>query len=219
MSIFGKIGGIVSGVVGGFVSGGPVGAIAGGVKGVVGGGQKQFPASVPGITFDPRIITDTIAKILPQGRCNPPAVMRNGICQTPTPGVVGFGQRVIPGGATGFEVAPANCSDFGEAVNGQFGVALVPATCQQTTHRCPSGAVLGRDGLCYNKSQISNKERLWPQGRRPLLTGGEMRAISTAASAAKKLQRKQKQLISMGMLPSASRGRRVPAGHKAKLSH
>ena len=101
---------------------------------------------------------------------------------------------------------------FGEAVMGRFGAGLKPAFFSQQVRRCPRGAILGApeaDGtsLCYNRGQISNKQRAWPRGRRPLLTGGEMRAISIASSAADKLQRKQKQLQKMGMLklPAARR--------------
>jgi hypothetical protein len=67
--------------------------------------------------------------------------------------------------------------------------------------------VLGADGYCYNKSQISNKERMWPKGRRPLLTGGDMGAITKAARAAKRLQAAQTKLQTLGMLKKPSRPR------------
>ena len=81
---------------------------------------------------------------------------------------------------------------------------------------------MGTDGLCYNKRDISNKERFWPRGRRPLLTGGEMRCISIASSAAKKLQRKQKQLRELGLLkapPTRRPKKQLAAGHHAHVSH
>jgi len=89
------------------------------------------------------------------------------------------------------------------------------------TRICPRGSVLGKDGLCYNKRDIPNSQREWPRGRRPLLTGGEMRCISVAASAAKKLQRKQKQLMAMGLLkrPASRRAARLAPGHHAHVSH
>jgi hypothetical protein len=99
----------------------------------------------------------------------------------------------------------------GEAVMGQFGAGLVPnsETVQRTNCNFPGvrGMVLGADGYCYNKSQISNKERMWPKGRRPLLTGGDMGAITKAARAAKRLQATQGKLQKMGMLKKPSRPR------------
>ena len=60
--------------------------------------------------------------------------------------------------------------------------------------------VVANDGLCYNRSQISNKERMWPRGRRPLLTGGEMRAISIASRAAGRLTRTAVRLQDIGLI-------------------
>jgi len=135
-----------------------------------------------------------------------------------------FGQFVQPTvkqaelrAAEGLAVDPA----AGVPVMGRFGAGFEPSIFMTDTRRCGRGAVLGVDGICYNKRDLRNNERFWPRGRRPLLTGGEMRAISTASSAAKKLQRKQKQLESLGLLKRpASRSRRaLPAGHKAELRH
>ena len=96
----------------------------------------------------------------------------------------------------------------GAAVRGRHGAALEPVREPTITRRCLRGMVLGNDGLCYNKRDITNAERWWPRGRRPLLTGGEMRAISVAARAAGKLETKTKQLRKMGMLkPLPKRGR------------
>lgn len=117
---------------------------------------------------------------------------------------------------------------FGEAKMGRFGAGLKPAVFSQQQRRCPRGSVLGApeaDGtsLCYNRRDISNKERMWPRGRRPLLTGGEMRAISIAASAAKKMQAKQKQLQELGLLKKPTSRPRAPKqlapGHHAHVAH
>ncbi len=124
-------------------------------------------------------------------------------------------QATLPSG----EVAGIPLS-FGEAKMGRFGAGLEPAIRDVMTRICPRGAVLAVDGLCYNRRDIRNSERAWPRGRRPLLTGGEMRCISVASSAAKKLQRKQKQLEQLGLLKRPSRARRaLPAGHVAKVVH
>lgn len=111
----------------------------------------------------------------------------------------------------------------GEAVMGQFGAALVPnvETIQRATCNFPGvrGMVLGADGYCYNKSQIANKERMWPKGRRPLLTGGDMGAITKAARAAKRLQATQGKLQKMGMLKKpSSRPRARAAGGPPRVT-
>jgi len=72
---------------------------------------------------------------------------------------------------------------------------------------CLKGMQLGNDGICYNKSQISNKQRQWPAGRKPLLSGGDMRAISIAARAGRRLEGATKRLQRLGMMkkPTARR--------------
>ncbi len=130
-------------------------------------------------------------------------------------GISEFLKSVIPGGESGrFE--------FGEAVMGRYGAALVPGVRPGETMICPPGAVLGNDALCYDRRNISNKQRLWPRGRRPLLTGGEMRCISIASAAARKLQAKEKQLQDMGMLkkPAPRRQQKqIGPGHHAHVAH
>jgi hypothetical protein len=110
----------------------------------------------------------------------------------------------------------------GEAVMGQFGAALVPNSEQILRTNCNfpgvRGMVLGADGYCYNKSQISNKERMYPKGRRPLLTGGDMGAITKAARAAKRLQATQSKLQKMGMLKRPSRPRARAAGGPPRVT-
>ena len=119
--------------------------------------------------------------------------------------------------AEGLALDPA----AGVPVMGRFGAGFEPSVFMTDTRRCGRGAVLGIDGICYNKRDLRNNERWWPRGRRPLLTGGEMRAIATASSAAKKLQRKQKQLESLGLLkrPAPRTRRALPAGHRVELRH
>ena len=105
---------------------------------------------------------------------------------------------------------PAAGQEVGEAVMGRYGAALVPGVMVIDRSVCLRGMQLGNDGLCYNKSQISNKQRMWPRGRRPLLTGGDMRAIGIASRAGTKLERTTKRLRSLGMmkpLPKGSGGR------------
>ena len=109
--------------------------------------------------------------------------------------------RDLPGG---FEV--------GEAVMGQYGAGLVPGSQPIDRAVCLKGMQLGNDGICYNKSQISNKQRMWPAGRKPLLTGGDMRAISIAARAGRRLEGTTKRLQKLGMMrKAASRRALAPA--------
>lgn len=218
-----KIFGGIKGAIGGILSGSPLGIIGGAVGGFLGGGKA--PAELvsqgcpPGFFFDGR-------------GCVPSTVVGRAISQIPGP-IGGAGGSLLAAAAKrqqerqlGIREAPLALGpgedQFGAMVLGQFGAGLEPAVRDTMTRICPRGSVLGKDGLCYNKRDIPNSQREWPRGRRPLLTGGEMRAISVAASAAKKLQRKQKQLQSLGLLkrPTAPRRRLpAPAGHSVTLEH
>ena len=229
-----KFGRAVGGAVGGFIKGGPVGAVGGAVTAFVGGGLATGQAGCP-----PGF------NLTAEGGCAPRSARVGGrfrrfrqefqqpraIDVTPVPGVVGFLQRTIPGGETGLEVLPSDGGEVvpmgpavgtGQAVVGRFGAGIAPFVRSSQIRDCPRGMVLAVDSLCYNRRDLRNSERFWPRGRRPLLTGGEMRAISTAASAAKKLQRKQKDLMKLGLLPKPTARRRAPsgvAGHRATLEH
>jgi len=200
----------------------------GAAKKVVGAGLKYFAgiATVPGTSttvipgksfggYDggTRVQTRTFSGM---GPCAPGYTWREGpgggSCVSPTPGFKGKVQRTLPGGRTGYDPA-----EYGEAVMGQFGAGMIPATMEGVTRRCPRGAVLATDGLCYNTRDLANKNREWPRGRRPLLTGGEMRAISIASAAAAKFERTQKRLQRMGMIKTPRRiaARRQPVAHRA----
>lgn len=87
-----------------------------------------------------------------------------------------------------------------DAVMGRYGAAYVPGRHVINRSVCLPGDLVGKDGLCYDRKSLTNKERMWPRGRQPLLTGGEMRAISIASRAAGKFERTQKRLQKMGMI-------------------
>lgn len=207
-----KIFGGITGAIGGFLGGGPLGALKGGVSGFGRGGQKpQFPVQV----FQPPQQQQLQAPGCGQGftwdfsqqRCV--ALQGRG-----KGGLKQVLEELLPGGGTGF-------IPFGEATMGRFGAGMEPGIRSTETRVCPRGAVLGQDGLCYNRRDLRNNERFWPKGRRPLLTGGDMRCISVASAAAKKLQRKQKQLEQLGMLKKPAR-RAAPAlapGHVGVVKH
>lgn len=152
----------------------------------------------------------------PRTPCIPP-FFRNtatGKCELdliPGPGGGGTGsQRDFMGGPQG--------GPPGEAVMGRYGAALAPGSMMIDRATCLRGMQLGDDGLCYNKGQISNKQRMWPAGRKPLLTGGEMRAITVAATAGRRLERASKRLQKIGLMkkpPSRARVQAQTARHHA----
>lgn len=93
----------------------------------------------------------------------------------------------------------------GEAVMGQYGAALQPGSLMVDRAVCLRGMQLGNDGLCYNKGAISNRQRMWPAGRKPLLSGGDMRAISIAARAGRRLEGATKRLQKIGLMKKPTR--------------
>lgn len=204
-----KIFGGIKGAIGGFLGGGPLGAVGGAFRGITSGRNRGFVPPIPIQTFSPPprcpegFFTDT------SGQCAPLRTARSG-------GIRGIVERLLPGGETGFQ-------DFGEASMGRFGAGLEPGVRSIDTRVCPRGTVLAVDGLCYNRTAIKNSDRMWPRGRRPLLTGGDMRAISIASRAARRLQAKQKQLQELGMLKAPTARRRgqkkLPSGHHAHVAH
>lgn len=110
----------------------------------------------------------------------------------------------------------------GEAVMGRYGAALVPGSRIIDRAECIRGMVVGNDGLCYNKSQIKNADRMWPKGRRPLLTGGDMAAISKAARAAGRLERTTKRLQKIGLMKRPAKGasrRQIAAEIRTEMHH
>jgi len=101
---------------------------------------------------------------------------------------------------------------IGAVVMGRYGAGERPGNMVVNRAVCRPGMVIGDDGICYNRSQLKNSEHEWPRGRRPLLTGGDMRAISTAARAGRRLERTTKRLQKIGMMKKpAPRARRLPA--------
>lgn len=102
-----------------------------------------------------------------------------------------------PGGdpaLTGSIDQPSGADGYGPAVKGWYGVGIVPRVEAVTTRRCPRGMALGRDGVCYDRRRLRKSDRAWDPGTKPLLTGGERRAIARAAAAGRKLDRAKKGL-------------------------
>jgi len=154
--------------------------------GFLGGGGCVFPFRI-----DPRT-----------GQCRLFLGTQSGRDDDPLP------QRQLgPGAAAG---TPVVSGDVGEAVMGRFGAAMVPGNMVIDRAVCLPGMQLGNDGLCYNKGAITNKQRQWPKGRKPLLSGGEMRAISIAARAGSRLEGATKRLQAIGLMKTPTRRRSRP---------
>lgn len=93
---------------------------------------------------------------------------------------------LAPGGS------PAMTPQQGTPVAGWYGVGLAPTQVTRTVRQCPPGFALGKDGVCYDG--LPRGKRAHDPGRRPLLTGGDMAAITKARQAAGRLLRTQKSL-------------------------
>jgi len=217
--IFGGIS-AVAGLAGGFIPGASTisaitGRLAGRAAGRTGGITSAVPGVFPGsegaggFSGGAKRVLGTTKASCPEGF----ALDASGRCARS--GITGTIQRFLPGGETGFA--------FGEATVGRFGAGLEPFVRGGETRICPRGAVLGIDGLCYNKRDLKNADRFWPRGRQPLLTGGEMKCIAVASRAAGKIRTKTKQLQKLGMLPKPTRRaparRQIAAGHHAHVEH
>lgn len=143
--------------------------------------------------------------------CRLPSVRIGSRCINPFSRIAGPQQLItrpeqtFPGGGVSGAV--------GEAVVGQYGAALVPGSRIIDRAVCLPGMVLGTDSLCYNSYRFPNRQRMWPRGRKPLLTGGEMRAISIASRAATRLTNTAQRMHEIGLLkkPITTRRRKKKA--------
>ena len=111
-----------------------------------------------------------------------------------------FGNCVFKLGALEGPDDPMARAEVGGVVMGRYGAAYQPGSQIVDRAVCLSGDLVADDGLCYPRGSITNRQRAWPKGRRPLLTGGEMRAISIAARAGGRLERAQKRLQKIGLM-------------------
>lgn len=116
---------------------------------------------------------------------------------------------------------PERRFEVGDAVMGRYGAAYHPGSQIVDRAICLAGDVVGDDGLCYPKSSLTNRQRAWPRGRRPLLTGGEMKAISVAARAGKRLEMAQKRLQKIGLMkkPAPRRAKQITSGPTSHHHH
>ena len=155
---------------------------------------------------------DVGLSLVDRGPCDDPALIRapDGHCVA-----VGSGHhRKHFGGVVGGPAGPV-----GDPVMGRYGAGETPGSKLIDRAVCRRGMQLGDDGICYNKAQITNKQRMWPAGRKPLLTGGDMRAISIAARAGKRMDGATTRLRRLGMMKKApvSRLPKTPPVHQRLL--
>ena len=75
---------------------------------------------------------------------------------------------------------------------GMYGAGFIPAVETRAVSKCPTGTVLGDDGICYKG--LRRSQRMWDPGMKPLMTGGDRAAIARAKRAAKALVREQKKI-------------------------
>jgi len=137
------------------------------------------------------------------------------------PGLINIGGRCVditaalPGGrpftSDPIISAPAGRMPPSPMGSSRVGGGFAPEMVASTRSDCGPKHLLGWDGLCYPKRGFPNKDRMWPKGRAPLLTGGERNAITTANRAAKKIERTTKQLQRMGMIKKPNPRRRIAA--------
>jgi len=208
-----RILGGIKGAVSGLVGGGPGGLIRGGLSGFLAPRRPLGPAQRtdldPRRRTVPRTTTArpslTSAREKNEGRAlkfPELAVGPNGRgCRIPGQRRDQFGDcSFFLGEFKGPNGDAAVTAPVGDAVMGRYGAALQPGSMMIDRAVCLRGMQLGNDGLCYNRGAITNKQRMWPAGRKPLLTGGEMRAINIAAAAGRKLEGATTRLQKLGML-------------------
>lgn len=72
-------------------------------------------------------------------------------------------------------------------VNGRYGTGVVPVAVARERLECPTGYILGKDEICYDR--LRKGDRKHNPGTKPFLTGGEVAAIRKANRLKKKFVR------------------------------
>lgn len=150
----------------GFVTGGVPGAAAGFGEGFF--GPTDSPIAQPG-AFGGMGATCPDGSFPIAGRCVDPLAF-------------------IPGGD------PLVSTRTGVAVMGAFGIpAMTPAVVGQINgrpiRRCPSGAVLGKDELCYMKGSIPRQFRKWAPAPKPPMSAADAKALRRIGTLQKKVKK------------------------------
>ncbi len=107
---------------------------------------------------------------------------------------------------------PDGEAPMGDAVMGMHGVGVAPGIMSINRSVCGRKMVLGDDRICYNKG-LSNSKRMWPKGRRPLVTGGEMNAVTIASRVGKRLDNAASKLRAQGLMKPLPKRKAAPRAH------
>jgi len=210
----------------GFLTGGPSGAVIGLISPGGGSSGRSGSRAVPRGTGEPvpGLPVQAFALPAPVDPCSARGMVidRTGRCVAraglsglgPGPGLLDPLGLDLGARARELFAPPPVASTNGVAMIGAS--AVPPFRFTQTVRRCEGrNHVLGSDGLCYDKKSIRKDQRMWPPGRPPLLTGGQLNAIAIAAKAAGRIKTQTKRLQKLGMLqkPKSTRKAIAPVSH------
>jgi hypothetical protein len=112
--------------------------------------------------------------------CPSGTILVNGQCQQAQGGISGTIASILPGGSTG--TIPAGQV----AMDGVLGARPPQYPNRVEVNRCPTGMVMGKNGICYEKGQILRKYRKRVV-RKPALSAADAAAITKANRAKKRL--------------------------------
>ena len=178
--------------------GGPIGgAIGGGIGGLLGGfGKSKCPGpfNYNPVTggCDPKPGTGLTGGTGGTGGVSPcPSgyAYDTATGQCKREGLVGIGERAVPGGATGY--VPAGGSWTSTEAYGTTGV--VPQAVASERLTCPRGYVLyGKQPgmeVCLPKGMMPNKFRKWPKTPNPALSAQDMKTLRRIGTLQKRIRR------------------------------
>ncbi len=196
----------IIGAAGGFLSGGFAGAAGGFISGGSSGRSGGQPRTSTALSM-PRSLAGSGPPCAPGTRRFP-----DGHCHSRAKALLfhpGASQGAVPGGQP---FADSTGARFGANGGGPY----LPSVDVREVRECLPGDVLGRDGFCYSKSDISNKNRAYPKGRKPLGTPGELAALAKAAAFGRRMETTVKRMQKIGVLKKPTKSRRaLPAPRRS----